>query len=438
MRRRARAIREDLDATLVVEAAAGTGKTTELVARIVAVIRTGASRLERIVAVTFTEKAAGEMKLRLRTELERARQAADAATTRDAARARARASSRSRASARSTRSAPTCCASGRSRRASIRCSRSPPRTRPSGSSSEAFDRWFQATLAAPGEGVRRMLRRTRADRGSCARAGWRARRAPRLRRARGGAIRSTATAAIDRVLARARRASPRSRERARGPARLARPSSCAKLERWLAELGRRESVRGARPRRPRGRARRARALVGVEVRRRARAAVRRRACCAPTSSRSATRCKAQLDAFLRAADADLAACLHDELAPARRRVRAPRRRAPASSTSSTCSRATRDLLRDDPRVRARAAAALHALLRRRVPGHRSAAGRDPAAALRRRSGERRSATRARRARQALRRRRSEAVDLPVPARRRRALRGGQAAARSPRARGSCT
>jgi len=71
-----RAIREDLGATLVVEAAAGTGKTTEMIARIIAVIRSGASRLEQIVAVTFTEKAAGEMKLRLRTELERARQAA--------------------------------------------------------------------------------------------------------------------------------------------------------------------------------------------------------------------------------------------------------------------------------------------------------------------------------------------------------------------------
>ena len=67
------AIRTDLTATLVVEAAAGTGKTTEMIARIIAVLRTGATTLERIVAVTFTEKAAGEMKLRLRTELEKAR-----------------------------------------------------------------------------------------------------------------------------------------------------------------------------------------------------------------------------------------------------------------------------------------------------------------------------------------------------------------------------
>src|SRR6185312_16841217 len=66
-------IQKDLGATLIVEAAAGTGKTTMLVARIIAVLRAGIADLEHIVAVTFTEKAAGEMKLRLRTELERAR-----------------------------------------------------------------------------------------------------------------------------------------------------------------------------------------------------------------------------------------------------------------------------------------------------------------------------------------------------------------------------
>jgi ATP-dependent exoDNAse (exonuclease V) beta subunit len=54
----------DLRTTLFVEAAAGTGKTTVLVGRIVALVRAGVSALERIAAVTFTEKAAGEMKLR--------------------------------------------------------------------------------------------------------------------------------------------------------------------------------------------------------------------------------------------------------------------------------------------------------------------------------------------------------------------------------------
>jgi ATP-dependent exoDNAse (exonuclease V) beta subunit len=66
-------IRTALDDTLVVEAAAGTGKTTELVARIVRLIATGKADIRNIVAVTFTEKAAGELKLRIREELERAR-----------------------------------------------------------------------------------------------------------------------------------------------------------------------------------------------------------------------------------------------------------------------------------------------------------------------------------------------------------------------------
>ncbi len=65
-----RLVREEIDATLVVEAAAGTGKTTELVNRILAVIRAGRANVREIVAVTFTEKAAGELKLRLRQCLE--------------------------------------------------------------------------------------------------------------------------------------------------------------------------------------------------------------------------------------------------------------------------------------------------------------------------------------------------------------------------------
>ena len=62
-----------LDDTLVVEAAAGTGKTTELVKRILRILGTGRTSVAQIVAVTFTEKAAGELKLRLREALERDR-----------------------------------------------------------------------------------------------------------------------------------------------------------------------------------------------------------------------------------------------------------------------------------------------------------------------------------------------------------------------------
>src|SRR5262245_2461088 len=67
-------IRDALDDTVIVEAAAGTGKTTELVRRILNVLASGRARIEQIVAVTFTEKAAGELKLRIRKDLESRRQ----------------------------------------------------------------------------------------------------------------------------------------------------------------------------------------------------------------------------------------------------------------------------------------------------------------------------------------------------------------------------
>src|SRR5436190_20932142 len=70
-----RAISDALDDTLVVEAAAGTGKTTELVNRMLRIIASGRATMTEIVAVTFTEKAAGELKLRLREALERDRAA---------------------------------------------------------------------------------------------------------------------------------------------------------------------------------------------------------------------------------------------------------------------------------------------------------------------------------------------------------------------------
>ena len=47
-----------LDDTLIVEAAAGTGKTTELIHRMVRVIESGRAEISEIVSVTFTEKAA--------------------------------------------------------------------------------------------------------------------------------------------------------------------------------------------------------------------------------------------------------------------------------------------------------------------------------------------------------------------------------------------
>ncbi len=66
-------ISTDLDRSLCVEAAAGTGKTTELVNRIVAMLRRGRATIDQIVAVTFTHKAAGVLKLLLRQKLDEAR-----------------------------------------------------------------------------------------------------------------------------------------------------------------------------------------------------------------------------------------------------------------------------------------------------------------------------------------------------------------------------
>ncbi len=65
-----RRIAEDLDTTFVVEAAAGTGKTTALVSRIVALLASGRARASSLVAATFTEKAAGELVVKTREALE--------------------------------------------------------------------------------------------------------------------------------------------------------------------------------------------------------------------------------------------------------------------------------------------------------------------------------------------------------------------------------
>ena len=67
-------IRHELDATLFVEAGAGTGKTRELVERILQLVLTGRTELRRIAAITFTEAAAAELRDRVRIRLEEATQ----------------------------------------------------------------------------------------------------------------------------------------------------------------------------------------------------------------------------------------------------------------------------------------------------------------------------------------------------------------------------
>lgn len=66
------AIQTRLDTTFMVEAAAGTGKTTSMVARMVSLIREGKCRIHQLAAVTFTRKAAGELRARFQLDLEKA------------------------------------------------------------------------------------------------------------------------------------------------------------------------------------------------------------------------------------------------------------------------------------------------------------------------------------------------------------------------------
>jgi ATP-dependent helicase/nuclease subunit A len=73
---------EETSRSFIVEASAGTGKTTVLTRRMLhCVLESGSSGapvpLSRLCAITFTEKAAGEMKIRLRQEFERRAAAPD-------------------------------------------------------------------------------------------------------------------------------------------------------------------------------------------------------------------------------------------------------------------------------------------------------------------------------------------------------------------------
>ncbi len=65
-------IRNNLETNFLVEAAAGTGKTHSLTSRMVNLLKIGACRADTLVAVTFTRKAAAELRERFRLELEKA------------------------------------------------------------------------------------------------------------------------------------------------------------------------------------------------------------------------------------------------------------------------------------------------------------------------------------------------------------------------------
>jgi ATP-dependent helicase/nuclease subunit A len=152
-------IRTDLDHSYVVEAAAGTGKTTVLVERVINVLASAhaGATIDKIVAVTFTEKAAGELKLRLREELEAARQRETGER-----RARLEEALRYLEEARVSTIHGFCADLLRERPVE---SRIDPQfqvlteDQASRLYDLAFESWLQDQLRDPGEGVRRSLRR---------------------------------------------------------------------------------------------------------------------------------------------------------------------------------------------------------------------------------------------------------------------------------------
>jgi ATP-dependent helicase/nuclease subunit A len=151
-------IHHAIDETLVVEAAAGTGKTTELVRRIVRVLAEGRADVREIVAVTFTEKAAGELKLRLRQQLEESRRDTGAPESQ----ARLDEAVQNLEEAHVSTIHGFCADLLRER--PVEASIDPLfRVLTEGQAerlfNEAFAGWFQEVLAQPPEGVRRSLRR---------------------------------------------------------------------------------------------------------------------------------------------------------------------------------------------------------------------------------------------------------------------------------------
>jgi ATP-dependent helicase/nuclease subunit A len=155
-----RTIATALDDTVIVEAAAGTGKTTELVGRIVRIVADGRATIEQVVAVTFTEKAAGELKLRLRERLDRER--AEAAGDRER-RGRLDAALMQLEEAHISTIHGFCADLLRER--PVEAGVDPlfeVLTEPAAARmfDEAFARWLQDRLADPSEGVRRALRRS--------------------------------------------------------------------------------------------------------------------------------------------------------------------------------------------------------------------------------------------------------------------------------------
>ncbi|MDP8981057.1 MAG: UvrD-helicase domain-containing protein [Acidobacteriota bacterium] len=151
-----RRIRTSLNESLIVEASAGTGKTSELVRRIVNVLAAG-TRVQQIVAVTFTHKAAGELKIRLRQGLDEARETAVDAERDHLEHALAHLEEAAIGTIHSfcaqilrERPVEACVDPEFGELTELESARLFDR---------AFDRWFQARLDAPSPGLRRALAR---------------------------------------------------------------------------------------------------------------------------------------------------------------------------------------------------------------------------------------------------------------------------------------
>ncbi len=152
-----RGVATEFGTTYFVEAAAGTGKTTALVRRIVGLISAGIGTLERIVAVTFTEKAAGEPKLTLRSAIEAAR-----ANAGPEQRARLDRALEELELARIGTIHAFCSDLLHERPVEARIDRLfevAADHEAQALADEAFDRWFENVLADPPEGIRPVLKR---------------------------------------------------------------------------------------------------------------------------------------------------------------------------------------------------------------------------------------------------------------------------------------
>ena len=156
-RPRPRITTSGLDETLFVEAGAGTGKTSQLVDRVVNLVVDGGVRAAPLAAITFTEAAASELRDRIRAALEsrgrrrrrrRAARCREALADVDRAAISHAARLRPAASSASTRSTPACRRASRSPTRSPRSS--PSRSAGSASSTRSTTTRTSELLLAPG------------------------------------------------------------------------------------------------------------------------------------------------------------------------------------------------------------------------------------------------------------------------------------------------